>query len=104
MFLRNLGNINGHWTSLPKIYEAKLLINWHEICLESLFKELGFKHSSCYDLMIYDKRFGYTKINSLNLYGRHNFHRWIDNVGFSNQKFLRKVEKFEKDGICPHGY
>ena len=72
--------------------------------LEILFKDLEFKYSTYYDQIRYDKRFGPTTINSIHLYGRDNFSRWVNNIGFSNPKFQRKVEKWQKDGVCPPGY
>ena len=81
-------------------FKSKILIK----DLEQLFKDLQFKYSICYDQIRPDRRFGPTTINSINLYGRENFERWVNFIGFSNSKFLRKVEKWKKDGICPPKY
>ena len=81
-------------------FKSKVLVK----DLEFLFKELGFKYSTCYDLTKHDKRFGPTIINYIYLYGKDNFKKWVDDIGFSNLKFQRKVEKWQKDGICPPGF
>ncbi len=72
--------------------------------LENLFKELDFKYCVCYDQERPDKRFSTTTIHSIYLNGTNNSEKWMDKIGFSNSKFQRKVEKWQKDGVCPPGY
>jgi hypothetical protein len=81
-------------------FKSKKLIN----DLEILFKELGFKFCTCYDEKKYDPRFGYTYINNIYLNGKKNLKYWINEIGFSNSKFIRKIKKWLKDGYCPPGY
>ncbi len=73
--------------------------------LENLFFILGFRHSVAYDLKYFDKRtHDYTIINRIYLYGRKNFERWINSIGFSNPKFQRKANKWLTEGVCPPGF
>jgi intein/homing endonuclease len=72
--------------------------------LEKLFQNLGFKYCVCYNQKRVDNRFGTTTINCIYLNGTDNFEKWNSRIGFSNHKFLRKVEKWQRDGICPPGY
>lgn len=73
--------------------------------LECLFSKLGFKHCTCYNLTVYDKRYAVrTTIHSIYLNGIANFEKWVTEIGFSNQKFKRKVQKWKTDGVCPPGY
>jgi len=93
--------VKGHnYPTIKAAFKSKTLVK----DLEFLFKELGFKCSAYYDLIKPDKRFGPTTINHIYIYGRKNFNMWIDNIGFSNPKFIRKIEKWQKDGVCPQGY
>lgn len=97
---QNRTNKGHNYPLIKGNFKSKILVQ----DLEVLFEELGFKCSACYDLIRPDKRFGPTIINGIFLYGKKNFEKWVKNIGFSNQKFLRKVEKWQKDGICPPGY
>ena len=72
--------------------------------LELIFKELGFKQSVYYNEIRKDKRFNNIIMHNIYLYGRKNFYKWIKLIGFSNNKFNRKVSKWLKDGVCPPGY
>ena len=73
--------------------------------LEELYKELGFVYSTYYNQTTHDKRFANpTTIHSVYLYGRKNLTHWLNHVGFSNEKFLRKTKKWSQDGVCPPGY
>ena len=91
----------GHnYPTIKAGFKSKILVKE----LEFLFKELEFKYSVLYDVIKLDKRFGPTTINHIYLYGKDNFARWVNNIGFSNKKFLRKVEKWQRDGVCPPKY
>ncbi len=73
--------------------------------LESLYSDLGFRYCVVYNEKGYDKRFDrYDTIHAIYLNGKENFRKWVNRIGFSNYKFLRKIEKWQKDGICPPGY
>ena len=94
-------NGKGHnYPTIKASFKSKILVR----DLEFLFKELDFKCSTYYDIIKYDHRFGPTTINNIYLYGRNNFRMWNENISFSNKKFLRKVEKWQTDGVCPPGY
>ena len=56
--------------------------------LEYIFKELGFSHSTYYDEVSYDKRFGNTTRHNIFLYGRKNLNKWVVKIGFSNNKLV----------------
>ena len=91
----------GHvYPSIRGNFKSKTLVNH----LELLFKELGFSYCVCYDVTKNDKRFGPTTINQIYLNGKDNFKRWIKCIGFSNSKFQRKAEKWQKEGVCPPEY
>jgi hypothetical protein len=72
--------------------------------LEILFKKLGFRYCTLYDERTYDTRFGETTKHNIYLNGKDNFLRWIELINSSNNKFQRKIEKWQRDGICPPGY
>ncbi|MFH1771032.1 MAG: LAGLIDADG family homing endonuclease [archaeon] len=73
--------------------------------LELLFLELGFKYCTYYDENRPDKRFSTIVVmHNIYLYGKHNLLFWINEIGFSNEKFIRKIRKWEQDGFCPPGY
>ena len=92
----------GH--SYPMIcgsFKSKLLIN----DLEVLFKELGFTYCVYYDSVRIDKRFtNPITMHHIYLNGEINLKRWIDKIGFSNSKFIDKVDFWLKNGVCPPKY
>lgn len=91
----------GHvYPSIRGGFKSKLLVQH----LELLFKEEGYRYCTCYNLIKMDKRFGPTTINYIYLNGNGNLRKWVSEIGFSNSKFQRKIEKWQKDGICPPGF
>lgn len=69
--------------------------------LEVLYRELGFIHSTFYNEIRHDERFANpTTTHSVYLYGRKNFAKWLECIGFSNEKFIRKVKRWQTDGVC----
>ena len=102
-FTVSFKNRTGKGHNYPVIracFKSRKLVN----DLEILFSELGFTSCVCYDEIRRDKRFGPVIMHNLYLNGRNNFENWTSSIGFSNPKFQRKVEKWQKDGICPPGY
>ncbi|MBW2992338.1 hypothetical protein KY345_03935 [Candidatus Woesearchaeota archaeon] len=58
-------------------------------------KKQGFKVFELFDYKIKDSRFkrGFSVINRIELNGRKNFNLWIEKIGFSSQKHLKKIRK-----------
>jgi len=57
----------------------------------SFLKSKNFTFSKELDKTTYDKRFGYTTINVISIYGHDKLAKWMENIGFRNTKILRKI-------------
>jgi len=97
---KNRGKRGHNYPLIKASFKSKKLVQ----DLEVLYRECGFRYSTYYNEVRDDKRFGRTVIHNIYLYGKDNLRKWIKTIGFSNQKFRRKIEKWEKDGVCPPGY
>ncbi|MBI2136430.1 hypothetical protein HYU06_05140 [Candidatus Woesearchaeota archaeon] len=97
---KNKTNKGHNYPVIKASFRSKRLVQ----DLEKLYREIGFKYCVIYNLKQDDKRFGPIFMNHIYLNGRKNIYRWIKNIGFSNYKFNRKVDKWLKDGVCPPGY
>lgn len=97
---KNKNNSGHRYPVIKASFRSKRLI--HD--LEKLYTELGFKYCVLYNQIQTDKRFGPVIMHHIYLNGRKNIYKWIKNIGFSNYKFNRKVDKWLKDGVCPPGY
>jgi len=63
--------------------------------ISSELKKLGFTFYEVYDYKIEDNRFvdGCSFINKIEINGKENFNLWMDKIGFSSPKHLKKIEK-----------
>ena len=94
-------NKTGHkYPVLRASFKSKKLVQ----DLEPMFHELGFKHSTYYDELRHDKRFADYFMHNIYLYGCNNLIKWRAEIGFSNAKYARKLNKWDKDGVCPPRY
>ncbi len=111
-FLRGLADTDFSVTFKKKTYKAhyypviKASFRSRRLVqdLEELYTELGFKYCVLYNQIQTDKRFGPVVMHHIYLNGTKNLYKWIRNIGFSNYKFNKKVDKWLKDGACPPGY
>jgi len=68
--------------------------------LEIWFKKKGFPITTSYDQIHKDKR-GFTSIdNTLHINGRKNVAKFVDFIGFRNNKHLKRYEKYKKNGFA----
>jgi len=63
--------------------------------ISNFLKKEEFKVVERYDYQVKDKRIkrGFTVINRIELNGRRNFQRWMENIGFSSPKHIKKIKK-----------
>jgi hypothetical protein len=45
---------------------------------------------------IYDKRYGYSKISTITIYGHNNLVKWMKLIGFRNTKILKKIDMWKE--------
>ena len=68
--------------------------------LEVILKEMGFSMYVEYDVIVNDKRWFSSKGSRIYISGRRNLKKWIDIIGFSNPKHMRKAKiAIGTDGI-----
>lgn len=98
---KNRTNKGHNYPVIKGSFKSKFLIE----DLEVLYSELGFRYCVVYGERGFDKRINkYDIRHCIYLNGHENFEKWLSFVGFSNTKFHRKIEKFQKDRNCPPGY
>ena len=97
---KNRTNKGHNYPLIKGSFKSKNLIK----DLEKIYFYFGFKFSTYYNEPRSDKRFADYKMHNIYLYGTSNFKKWVNKIGFSNNKFKRKIAKWEKDGVCPPGY
>jgi hypothetical protein len=58
-------------------------------------RKIGFTFYEVYDYKLNDSRFkiGYSLINKIEINGEKNFNLWMQKIGFSSPKHLKKIEK-----------
>jgi hypothetical protein len=64
-----------------------------EYCV--FLKSNGFTFSKEIDKVKYDKRFGYTKISLISIYGHDKLVKWMNVIGFRNEKMLIKFKLWQ---------
>ncbi|MFH0978092.1 MAG: hypothetical protein V1837_02200 [Candidatus Woesearchaeota archaeon] len=72
--------------------------------LGEILKGVGFTYCKVYNEKVYRKGSEIPDLrHGLYLNGVSNFRAWCDTIGFSNPKFIKKVAKWNKEGVCPPG-
>ena len=70
--------------------------------VHKLLKNMGFKAYLNLDERVYDKRFDMFDVKStLYLNGKTNLIKWVEKIGFSNEKHMTRYRVWELTGICP---